>query len=223
MILTHSPFVPTPMDSPGEQERDFGDRANFISMVAYADFLVSRIVKALDDLGLRDDTMIVFTCDNGSPRSISSQMGKRTIAGGKGYTTDAGTHVPLIVNWPGQAPQDVVCDDLLDFTDFLPTLLQAAGIDPPASLAMDGRSFLPQALGQEGDPREWIFCHYDPRWGQWSLKRFVRDKRWKLYGGGSFFDLHADPLEERPLSVDQLDGEAAEAGFKLQGVLDRMK
>jgi arylsulfatase A-like enzyme len=73
MILTHSPFVPTPMDSPGEQERDFGDRTNFISMVAYADFLVSRIVKALDDLGLRDDTMIVFTCDNGSPRGISSQ------------------------------------------------------------------------------------------------------------------------------------------------------
>ncbi len=223
MILTHGPFVPTPMDSPGEQERDFGDRANFISMVAYADFLVSRIVKALDDLGLRDDTMIVFTCDNGSPRGISSQMGTDTIAGGKGNTTDAGTHVPLIVNWPGQVPQDVVCDDLLDFTDFLPTLLQAAGIDPPASLAMDGRSFLPQTLGQEGDPREWVFCHYDPRWGQWSLKRFARDKRWKLYGDGAFFDLQSDPQEEHPLSVDQLDGEAAEAGFKLRGVLDSMK
>jgi arylsulfatase A len=53
--------------------------------------------------------------------------------------------------------------------------------------------------------------------------RFARDDRWKLYGDGAFFDLQSDPQEEHQLSVDQLDGEAAEAGFKLRGVLDRMK
>jgi arylsulfatase A-like enzyme len=150
-------------------------------------------------------------------------MGTRPIAGGKGYTTDAGTHVPLIVNWSGQVPAGRICDDLVDFTDFPPTLFQAAGIDPTVSLALDGRSFLPQALGQVGEPREWVFCHYDPRWGQWTLKRFARDKRWKLYGSGALFDLHTDPLEEQPFSLDQLDGEAVAAGLKLRDVLDYMK
>ena len=223
MILTHSPFAPTPLDEPSAGDRQSKDKGNFISMVAYVDVLVGRIVEALDDLGLRNDTLVVFTCDNGSPREITSQMDGRAIAGMKGFTTEAGTHVPLIVNWPGYAPGGLVCGDLIDFTDFLPTLLQAAGIDPPHSLGLDGRSFLPQVLGRQGDPREWIFCHYDPRWGQWTLRRYARDKRWKLYGDGSLFDLQSDPLEERPLSVDQLDATAKDARLKLQGVLDSME
>lgn len=223
MILTHGPFVPTPLDSPSEEERDAGDTGNFVSMVAYVDLLVGRIMKALDDLGLRKDTWVVFTCDNGSPRAISSQMDSRMIAGRKGYTTDAGTHVPLIVNRPGLVPKGHICDDLIDFTDLFPTLLQAAGIDPPVSTAMDGRSFLPQVLGQDGDPRAWIFCHYDPRWGQWTLRRYAQDKHWKLYGDGTFFDLKSDPLEERPLPVDKMDGEAVEARIKLQDVLNTMQ
>jgi arylsulfatase A-like enzyme len=222
MILTHSPFVPTPLDDADEQHRFTKDKANFTGMVAYTDVLVGRIVKALDELGLRGDTLIVFTCDNGSPVEVSSRMGSLTIAGQKGYTTDAGTHVPLIASWPGQVVRGRICDDLVDFTDFLPTLLQTAGTGSPESLVLDGRSFLPQALGRVGDPRDWVFCHYDPRWGQWALKRFARDKRWKLYGDGEFFDLLSDPLEEHPLSVDQLDGEAVEAKIELQGVLDTM-
>ena len=192
-------------------------------MVAYVDVWVGRIDRALDDLGLRENTLVVFTCDNGSPREITSQMGGRAIVGKKGFTTDAGTHVPLIVNWPGKVLPGRTCDDLIDFTDFFPTLLQVAGIDPPLSPIPDGRSFLPQVLGRQGDPREWIFCHYDPRWGQWTLKRYAQDKRWKLYGDGSLFDLQSDPLEERPLSVDQLSGGAEDAWNKLQGVLDSMK
>jgi arylsulfatase A-like enzyme len=116
-----------------------------------------------------------------------------------------------------------ICDDLVDFTDFMPTLLQAAGIVPEESFILDGRSFLPQTLGRVGDPRDWVFCHYDPRWGQWTLKRFARDKRWKLYEDGSFFDLRADPLEEHPLSVDQMDSGAVGPRMMLQGVLDTMR
>ncbi len=222
MTLTHSPFAPTPLDEPGAQEKTSRDKANFISMVAYVDVLVGRIVQALDDQGLRDDTLVIFTCDNGSPREITSQMKDRTIAGKKGLTTDAGTHVPLIVSWPGQVQPNRTCDDLIDFTDFMPTLLQVAGVDPPLSQEMDGRSFLPQVLGQAGNPRDWIFCHYDPRWGQWSLKRYAQDKRWKLYGDGSFYDLRSDPLEERPLALDQLGRDAEGARVMLQDILDSM-
>jgi arylsulfatase A-like enzyme len=223
MILTHSPFVPTPLDEPGPEERLSRDARHFVSMVAYMDVLVGRIVKALDDMGLRESTLVVFTCDNGSPREITSGMNGRAIAGMKGFTTDAGTHVPLIVSRPGRVLPGRTCDDLIDFTDFLPTLLQAAGIEPPPSLGLDGRSFLPQVLGFPGDPREWIFCHYDPRWGPWTLKRYAQDKRWKLYGDGSLFDLQSDPREERPLSAERLDGGAVDARIKLQRVLDSMR
>jgi arylsulfatase A-like enzyme len=135
-------------------------------MVAYADKIVGRIVKALDELGLREETLLLFTGDNGSPRGINSTMGQKVIKGGKGYTTDAGTHVPLIANWKGTIPVGQTCEDLVDFTDFLPTLLQISGAEFPLDTVLDGRSFVPQLLGKIGNPRDWIFCHYDPKWGE---------------------------------------------------------
>jgi arylsulfatase A-like enzyme len=220
MILTHAPFVATPLSAPGIEMRDTRDTAYFREMVSYADRLIGRIVRRLDELGLRDETLILFTCDNGSPRSIVSRLGERVIQGGKGYTTDAGTHVPLIANWRGYAPAGLTCDDLIDFTDFLPTLLDAVGASLPQNA--DGRSFFPQILGKRGRPRDWIFCHYDPRWGEWALKRFARDKRWKLYGDGMLYDLENDPLEMRPHSPELLNHEADDARLRLQGVLDAL-
>ncbi len=221
MILTHAPFVATPLSAPNPEVRDAGDRAHFREMVTYVDRLIGRIVRSLDELGLRDDTLILFTCDNGSPRGIASRMGDRVILGGKGSTTDAGTHVPLIANWRGHSAAGSTCDDLIDFTDFLPTLLDAAGASLPES--MDGRSFLSPVLGNPGRGRDWIFCHYDPRWGEWTRKRFVRDKRWKLYGDGTFFDLETDLLELQPLPIEAMNQEAEDARLRLQGVLDAMR
>ncbi len=222
MILTHSPFMPTPAGSPLPEDRASGERTNFPDMVGYVDSLVGRIVKSLQDLGLRDRTWLIFTCDNGSPRGILSRMGDLDVKGNKGFTTDTGTHVPLIVSRPGTAYEGAVCEDLIDFTDFLPTLVQAGGLQLSGGLHVDGRSFLPQLLGRNGHPREWIFCHYDPRWGQWTLKRFARTKNMKLYGDGSFFDLRTDPREEFPLGLTQLSREKQEARSRLQQVLDSM-
>ncbi len=221
MILTHAPFVATPLSAPRPEIRDIADTAHFGEMVTYADRLIGRIVRRLDELGLREDTLILFTCDNGSPRGITSRMGERVIQGGKGFTTDAGTHVPLIANWQGQTAVGSICEDLIDFTDFLPTLMEAAGVTLPEDA--DGRSFFPQALGKRGRPRDWIFCHYDPRWGEWAPKRFVRAKRWKLYGDGSMFDLEIDPQETRPLPQEALSQEAEDARLRLQGVLDTLR
>jgi len=110
---------------------------------------------------------------------------------------------------------------LIDFTDFLPTLLDAAGASLPEG--MDGRSFLSPVLGNPGRARDWIFCHYDPRWGEWTRKRFVRDKRWKLYGDGTLFDLETDLLELQPLPLEAMNQEAEDARLRLQGVLDAMR
>jgi arylsulfatase A-like enzyme len=149
-------------------------------------------------------------------------MRSRVIQGGKGGTTDAGTHVPLITNWKGVVPEGKLCSDLIDFSDFLPTLAEVAGASLSENVSIDGRSFLPQLLGEEGNPRDWIFCHYDPQWGKRKQKRFARDKRWKLYHNGELFDVQVDPLEENPVKSDWGGREAGEARQRLQAVLDSM-
>ena len=223
MILTHSPFVRTPATHPSPEEQFDGYRKNFKEMVEYADTLVGRIVKNLDELGLRDNTIVLFTSDNGTMRGITSQIGERTVIGAKGLTTDAGTHVPLIANWEGHFPGGLICDDLIDFTDFLPTLLDAAGKNVPPGFVSDGRSFWPQLFGKKGRPRDWIFCHYDPKWGQWPKSRYVQNKEWKLYEDGRIFDLQKDILELNPLDRKLLGPDVKEIIKEFEDVLARMK
>jgi arylsulfatase A-like enzyme len=222
MVLTHAPFVRTPDSRDRDGSRTQRNKANFPDMVAYADKIVGRIVKALDELGLREETFLLFTGDNGSPRGISSKMGQRAIKGGKGYTTDAGTHVPLIANWKGTIPVGQTCEDLVDFTDFLPTLLQISGAEFPLDTVLDGGSFVPQLLGKTGNPRDWIFCHYDPQWGEWKWTRYARTKKWKLYDGGQIFNIQSDPDELNPFPLDRLSEKDTTEIQMLQKVLDSM-
>src|SRR5439155_5604908 len=107
-------------------------------------------------LGLRDNTLLLFLGDNGTSGTITSRMGEQTVQGAKGKTTAAGMHVPLIAHWPKVIPAGKVSADLVDSTDFLPTLCEAAGVPVPMDLKIDGRSFLSQLRGQKGNPREWM-------------------------------------------------------------------
>ncbi len=167
-------------------------------MVTYMDKIVGRLLKRLDEVGVRDNTLVLFTTDNGTDSPIVSRIADgREIAGGKGKTTDAGTHVPLIASWPGHTPNGVVCADLVDFSDFFPTLCAAANVPIPDGLELDGRSFLPQLLGRPGVPREWIYCWYSRNGGPTGAE-FARTRRYKLYRTGEFYDIAADRLERRP-------------------------
>ncbi len=226
MALTHGPFQSTPHSEDWQKDRYRNDPSYFGDMVEYMDTVIGRIVDKLDELGLREDTLLLFLGDNGSPREVTSRLGGTEIRGGKGLSTDAGTRVPLVASWKGTAPPGAVCDDLVDCSDFLPTLMALAGMDLPEGEVFDGRSFLPQLRGEPGDPREWIFAHHDPLpgWGKedYSLQRWAQDKRWKLYDGGHLFDVRADVLEERLILPGEGSPEAAAARRKLQPVLDRM-
>ena len=220
MALVHDPFVPTPDSADWSKKNHKNNTKYFADMVAYMDKLVGRIVDKLSALGLRDNTLFIFTGDNGTHNSIKSKMPNGIIQGDKGNTTDAGTHVPLIASWPGVIPAGRVCGDLVDFSDFVPTFAEAAGTHIPSTMPIDGRSFLPQLRGERGNPREWIFCHYDPRWGRRPKRRFVRDKQWKLYAGGELYDLRADRLEQNP---NPAGPEATKARERLQTILDSIK
>lgn len=221
MVLTHNPFVSTP-DLTEAPDKKSNNPKYFRDMVAYMDKIVGKIAKKTDELGIRKNTVILFTSDNGTHRKIKTEMKGRTVQGGKGTPADAGTHVPLIANWLGTSPKGKVCDDLIDFSDFFPTFAQVAGTEVPENLTVDGKSFLPQIKGERGSPREWVFCHYDPRWSNWKPSCFVRDKRWKLYDDGRLYNLHTDPLEKSPVRNNQDKG-IANVRRRLQRVLDEMK
>lgn len=219
MALVHTPNEPTPL-APDADPAD--KQARFADMVQYADAQVGRIVDHLAKRGLRDETIIIFTSDNGTTRGIVSEMGDRTIAGGKGRTDATGTHVPLIVNAPGRTPRGAVCDDLVDFSDVLPTLAEIASIDAEGHVGVvDGRSFLPQVKGEPGDPRGWLFCYYNPRPGnaRHTPATFARNASFKLYTDGRLFDLRADLMEEHPIAPDEDDAEQAIARAELEDVI----
>ncbi len=224
MVLTHDPFVPTPdspewKDTPNKKDKRF-----FAHMVQYMDKLVGRIHHKLETLNLSENTILLFTADNGTHRSIQSMTQTGTVIGGKGTTPNAGTHVPLIAYWKGKTPVGKVSNDLIDFSDMLPTFAEAMDVEHPRPSVVEGRSFLPQLKGERGHPREWVYCYYDPLWGNLGQykNQFVRDQRYKLYQDGRLIDVAQDELEKTPLDMDEVSASAEKAGQRLGRALDLM-
>ncbi len=217
--LPHEPFLTTP-DSKDRNSK--APQSNFEDMIAYTDKTTGRILATLDRLGLSDNTLVLFTADNGTEHTIHSRFDGRTIRGDKGAPTDAGIHVPLIVRGPGTLTGGKVLDDLIDFTDFLPTLSEAIGSPLPKDLQIDGRSFWPQLTGKKGNPREWIYTYYFPRpfAGKYDTPytypeiRYAHNRRFKLYSDGRFYDTVADPEEQHPIESNN------DVRRKLQAAID---
>ena len=228
MMLTHDPYQPTPDSKDWDPKAD-GEGVNqapahFGDMVAYMDKLIGKLLAKLEEQGLRENTLVLFLGDNGTGRGTRSVMGGRVVIGRKGSTVDAGMHVPLIANWPGRIAKGSVCSDLVDTTDFLPTICEASSVKIPEPEKLDGRSFLPQLLGEKGRPRDWIYAWYSPRQGQVNkVTEFAFNHHYKLYRDGKFVDLAKDPDENAALSVASLTGDAAKASQSLQTALDQFK
>lgn len=226
MALPHWPMTPTPDSELWKDpaKRLEADTSNFKDMVEYMDKCVGKIVKKVDDLGIRDNTMIIFYSDNGTHLEITSQTETGAVVGGKATPKDAGTHVPLIVNWPGKV-RTGVSEALADSTDFIPTLMEAAGKPLPVDHKLDGISFYPKLIGNDksGESRESIYCFYDPRPG-WDKDRFrlhvsARDRRWKLYNTGDLFDIENDILEEKPITKANDTAETSKIRQRLAKVI----
>lgn len=226
MILTHDPFQPTP-DSPDwdptiSSENKQRDEKHFADMTAYMDKLIGQLVAKLEELKLRENTLLIFIGDNGTSSKITSRFKGADFKGGKGSTTHRGTHVPCIVNWPSAIQAGRVSPDLISSTDFLPTLCAASGVATPAHV--DGISFLPQLKGEAGTQRSWLYTWYSPRQkANLEVKECVFDQGHKLYRTGEFYDLRADADERQPLTTTELQGDAAAAHARLQSALNQFK
>ena len=230
MILTHAPFEPTP-DSPDYlgKAKDRGRQQHFADMVAYTDKLTGKLLAKLDELGLRENTLILITGDNGTGKGIVSATEENgEVEGGKASTAVADMRVPLIASWPAKMPAGRTCGDLVDMTDFLPTICEAAGVAISGGLKIDGHSFLPQLRGEPGRPRDWIYSFWAPlrptqvaKVGRRGAVEQAFDHDYKLYSIGEFFDLRSDPEEKHPLKIAGLTGNAAEGARKLQAAIDQ--
>lgn len=228
MMLTHAPYQPTP-ESPDWDPKAQGEQVNqgkqhFKDMVEHMDKLVGKVVEKVEALGLRERTLILFLGDNGTGHGTESRMRGLTILGGKGQMTETGMHVPMVANWPGVIKPSGVSRELVDTTDFMPTLCEAAGAPLSPETPCDGHSFMPQLRGEKGQPREWIYCWYAPNQNQVNEPReFAATERYKLFRDGSFYEVDAARLEEKALGAGQLTPEAEAARKKLQAVLDKYR
>ena len=206
MLLPHCPFVATPdstsWDPTSQGSRSYkGDANYFADMVQYMDKTVGKIATAVDQLGMSRRTIILFIGDNGTDQPVVSKWRGQSVAGGKGLTTDAGTRVPFIAHWPETIPAGRVNADLIDLSDFFPTMLDLAGVDRPNDLPFDGLSFFPRLKGEQSPVRQWIYSWYDSRKGGPAPKISARNHQFKLYASGDLFDVSQDPLEKSPLPV----------------------
>lgn len=227
MCLTHSPFTTTPADPEVTGKID-----RHKVMVRYVDICVGRLIDALEKLGLRKNTVLIFTTDNGSGGGLQARMNGRPIKGGKGTLGEAGCRAPFIACCPGLVPEGKTTDCLTDFTDLLPTFAELAGAKVPENLEIDGKSIAQVLLGKSQDgPREWIMAlGHGPALlteqgvvpKQKFTDRVVRDKRYKLWildaEPAKFYDLKTDPHEENNL-IDSADPGIVAARKKLEAVV----
>ena len=203
-------------------------------MVRYLDKNVGRLVKALDELGLRDRTIIIFTTDNGSTGNVTGTRHGKKVKGAKAQEVEAGVCEPFIVSCPGLVPAGIETDALTDFSDLLPTFVELGGGTVPEDLVVDGHSIAPLILGKEKDsPRKWIMAMGH---GRASLddkgvrgradfmSRVIRDKHYKVWINNKkkitrLHDLTEDPWEQTNL-IKSREEDHKRAIKKFQHVLD---
>ena len=192
--------------------RLFQSDPGYAAMVQSLDENIGRLLGALEDAGVADDTVVVFTSDNGG---LATAEGSPTcnapLAEGKGWMYEGGTREPLIVRWPGVTAPDSLCRAAVTSPDFYPTLLEIAGLDPLPAQHTDGVSLVPLLTGAGKLDREAIFWHYphygnqggtpgcSVRSGDYKLIEFFEDRRVELY------NLREDVAEDRDLAASQGD------------------
>jgi arylsulfatase A len=208
--LVHNPILRTPDTKPGTTGRE----KLYVDNVAYLDKQLGDLIARLEELGLRDNTVIIFSGDNGTAQE-SGTVGGRQVFGHKGQMLEGGSRVPLIAAGPGIAPTAAPLKDLVDFSDFYATAAELAGVGLPKGPTFDSRSFAARLHGEKGNPREWVFVELGRNW-------YVRDAGWKLTRQGALLDLSDAPFAEKPIDAAKAAPEADAARTRLQAVLAQL-
>lgn len=229
-LVPHTPYEPgsephfSRTAAPGISE----DQHCFRSMVAHLDATIGDLVAKLDQLGIRNQTLVLFTSDNGG----AFEADNGPLKGGKTDLHEAGIRVPMIASWPGKIPAGHTSTAVGGTVDLLPTICAAAGVTIPESSPVDGIDLLPQ-LTQAREiagrpPLLWQLDLY-PRIQRHSPKpepfatEAILQGRWKLLSRDGqpveLFDLEADERETRNL-LEQQPRIVADLARQVRGFLD---
>lgn len=176
-------------------------RSAYAAMITRMDAHIGRILDRLEALGLADNTLVIFTSDNGTTYTGGVEADFFESSGGlrglKGSVYEGGVRVPFIARWPGRIPPGSTSDHVSAFWDMMPTFAEAAGVSPPPGL--DGVSMLPALVGSEDQPRhDHLYWEYH---GLWNGAQAVRMGRWKGVRLGGHLDVDA-PIELYDLDAD---------------------
>lgn len=223
--LVHTPHVTTPDSEDWDilYESRFTaaqDTSRFRDMVKYMDKQVGELVRHLKEKGVWDNTIFIFAADNGtSTRIVSRQKDGSTIRGGKGEPNWRGTHVPYIITW-GNRIEPRRIDHIVDFTDIMPTMIEAAGGRIPEGL--DGVSLYPELLGGTVE-KELALIHFNPLWPTApspKASRYAMNDEYAYFWDGRIYRYKEDPTFTNPTYYDSASEEVRSAVAALKERVD---
>ncbi|MDA0874514.1 MAG: sulfatase, partial [Bacteroidetes bacterium] len=210
-----------PMDAPQELVDKYADRPGFAdygdglesatryaAMIEAMDDAVGRVLAKLDELQLAEETLVIFTSDNGAYGGVTDLTPLRGV---KGHLYEGGIRVPLIIRWPGHVPAGTESAEPVISMDFFPTILDVAGLEPQAGVPLDGESLMPILTDKGELQRDAIFFHYPNyafheenrlsgaiRMGDYKLILFYDDDSVELYNVAEDISESNDLAKEMP-------------------------
>ena len=153
-----------PMEAPDELIEKYKDLPmkgyrdhRYAAMIEAMDIAIGKVLKSLDDLDVAEETLVIFTSDNGPFGGVGDATPLRA---DKGHLYEGGIRVPLIVRWPGKVGAGVVEKTPVILTDFHPTILAATGLDLNSTIPNDGHNLLPLLKGEEKIKNRAVYWHY---------------------------------------------------------------
>jgi arylsulfatase A-like enzyme len=181
--------------------------AKTYGMITNLDENVGRLLDALQELRLADNTLVVFLTDNGAAIGDGERRYNAGLRGVKGTVYDGGIHVPCFMRWPGISRPGKEIDRVVAHIDLFPTLLEACRLEAPHGVRLDGRSLMPLLIG---DNTPWADRTLYFQWHRGDAPELYRNcaarsQRYKLVNGKELYDMVADPAEKNDIATEHPD------------------